>query len=262
MSRAAATQPPGPEATAPGGAGERYGPNTAEVTVFIESVGRLSPSRWRKVMAARESATRVTRDSSSQPAEIVRAMLAGAPDGTGTLPEPMSNVAADMAAILAKRSDAEAVAAWQAASALVRRRQLSALTFAAHYSPFGSVIPLAQASDLPPIVERFANALKWLSAPLWESLARPWSLDRESSASLLQAAMKSRARESEEAVAIAAITVAPRHISGDAGWAAVKTAVHGGRVLSSMGELTPEQLKTLWAPLEAAVALRSLTDAP
>src|SRR5437773_2302339 len=74
--------------------------------------------------------------------------------------------------------------------------------------------------------------------------------------------MKSRARESEEAVAIAAITVAPRHISGDAGWAAVKTAVHGGRVLSSMGELTPEQLKTLWAPLEAAVALRSLTDAP
>src|SRR5438046_975264 len=184
--------------------------NPAEVTAFIGSAGRLSPPRWRKVMAARESATRVTRDSSSQPAEIVRAMLAGAPDGTGTLPEPMSNVAADMAAILAKRSDAEAVAAWQAASALVRRRQLSALTFAAHYSPFGSVIPLAQASDLPPIVERFANALKWLSAPLWESLARPWSLDRESSASLLQAAMKSLARESEEAVAIAASTVAPR----------------------------------------------------
>ena len=214
------------------------------------------------MIAAREAATRVTRDSSGQPAEMVRALLGGAPDGAGILPEPMSNVAADMAAILAKRSDAEAVAAWQAASALVRRRQLSALTFAAHYSPFASVIPLAQASDLPPIVERFANALKWLSAPLWESLARPWSLDRESSASLLQAAMKSRARESEEAVAIAAITVAPRHISGDAGWAAVKTAVHGGRVLSSMGELTPEQLKTLWAPLEAAVALRSLTDAP
>src|SRR5438046_2328533 len=118
LSRAAATQPPGPQATAPGGAGERYGPNTAEVTVFIESVGRLSPSRWRKVIAAREAATRVTRDRSSQPAEIVRAMLAGAPDGTGTLPEPMSNVAADVAAILAKRSDAEAVAAWQAAAAL------------------------------------------------------------------------------------------------------------------------------------------------
>ena len=262
LSQAAATQPPGPSATAPAGAGERYGPNTAEVTAFIESVGRLSPSKWKKVIAAREAATRVTRDGSGQPAEIVRALLGGAPNGAGTLPEPMSNVATDMAAILAKRSDAEAVAAWQAASALVRRRQLSALTFAAHYAPFASVIPPAQAVELPPIVDRFANALKWLSARQWESLARPWSLDRDSSASLLQAALKSRARESEEAAAIAAIAVAPRHVSGDAGWAAVKTAVHGGRVLSSMGELTPEQLQALWAPLEEAVALRSLTDAP
>jgi len=115
---------------------------------------------------------------------------------------------------------------------------------------------------LPPIVERFANALKWLSAPQWESLSRPWSLDRETSGSLLQAALKSGARDSEEAVAVAAIAVAPKHVSGDAGWAAVKTAVHGGRVLSSMSELTPEQLQTVWAPLEEAVALRSLTDAP
>ena len=214
------------------------------------------------MLAARESASRVTRDGAGQPAEIVRAMLGGAPNGTGTLPEPMSNVASDLAAILAKRSDAEAVAAWQAASALVRRRQLSALTFAAHYAPFASVIPPVRAGELPPIVERFANALKWLSAPQWESLSRQWSLDRESSAILLQAALKSRARESEEAVAIAAIAVAPKHIAGDAGWAAVKTAVHGGRVLSSMNELTAEQLQVLWAPLEAAVALRSLTDAP
>src|SRR5690348_12119895 len=247
---------------APVGAGERYGPNPAEVTAFIESVGRLSPSRWKKVIAAREAAIRVTRDGSGQPAEIVRALLGGVPNGAGTLPEPMSNVATDMAAMLAKRSDAEAVAAWQAASALVRRRQLSALTFAAHYAPFASVIPPVQAEGLPPIVERFANALKWLSAPQWESLSRPWSLDRETSGVLLQAALRSQARDSEEAVAIAAIAVAPRHVSGDAGWAAVKTAVHGGRVLSSMGELTPELLQTVWAPLEEAVALRSLIDAP
>ena len=45
LSQAAATQPPGPSATAPAGAGERYGPNTAEVTAFIESVGRLSQAR-------------------------------------------------------------------------------------------------------------------------------------------------------------------------------------------------------------------------
>ena len=246
----------------PAGAGERYGPNTAEVTAFIESVGRLSPSKWKKVIAARELATRVTRDGSGQPAETVRALLGGAPNGAALLPEPMSNAATDLAAVLAKRSDEEAVAAWQAASALVRRRQLSALTFAAHYAPFASVIPPAQAAEVPPIVERFANALKWLSAPQWESLARQWSLDRETSASLLQAALKSGARESEEVVAIAAIAVAPRHVSGDAGWAAVKTAVHGGRVLSSMSELTPEQLQVVWAPLEEAVALRSLTDAP
>ena len=262
LSRAAASQPPGPAATAPAGAGERYGPNTAEVSAFIESVGRLSPSKWKKVIAARESVARVTRDGSGQPAEIVRAMLGGAPNGAGTLPEPMSNVATDMAAMLAKRSDAEAVAAWQAASALVRRRQLSALTFAAHYAAFASVIPPAQVEAPPPIVARFANALKWLSAPQWESLARPWSLERETSGSLLQAALRSGARESEEAVAIAAITVAPKHLSGDTGWAAIKTAVHGGRVLASIGELTPEQLQIVWAPLEVAVALRSLTDAP
>src|SRR5262249_45975810 len=161
-----------------------------------------------------------------------RALLAGAPNGTGTLPEPMSNVATDLAGILAKRSDAEAVAAWQAASALVRRPQLSALMFAAHYAPFASVIPAAQAEGLPPNVERFANALKWLSAAQWESLGRPWTLDRDASASLLQAALKGRAREAEEAVAMAAIAVAPKHVAGDVGWAAVKTAVHGGRVLS------------------------------
>lgn len=249
------------EAPAPPGAPERYGPNTAEVTAFIESVGRLSPSKWKKVIAARESAVRVTRDGSGQPAEIVRALL-GAPNGAGTLPEPMSNVATDLAAILASRSDEEAVAAWQAASALVRRRQLSALTFAAHYAAFASVIPPVPARDLPPIVERFANALRWLGAAQWESMAKPWSLDREASAALLQATLKSRAREAEEAVAMAAIAMAPKHVAGDAGWAAVKTAVHGGRVLSTIGELTAEQLRILWTPLEDAVALRSLIEAP
>ena len=244
------------------GAAERYGPNTTEVTAFVDSVGRLSPSKWKKVLAAREGVARVTRDGAGQPAEIVRALLAGTSDGAGSLPEPMSNLASDLAAILATRSDAEAVIAWHAASALVRRRQLAALTFAAHYAPFAAVIPLAQTAELPPIVERFANALKWLGAGQWELLARSWSLDRDPSSSLLQAALRSGARDSEEAVALAAIAVAPRHVSGDAGWAAVKTAVHGARVLCSMAELAPEQLAVLWAPLDGAIALRSLTEAP
>ncbi len=250
MSQAAAT------------ATERYGPNTGEVSAFIESVRRLAPAQWRKVLAARESLVRVTRDGAGPPAETVRALLDETASGETTLPEPMANVARDLAGALSGRSDAEAVAAWQAATALVRRRQLAALTFAAHYAPFASVIPPQRESEVAPIVQLFANALKWLAAAQWESLARPWSLDREASSALLQASLKSRARDAEEYVALSAIGLAAKHVSGDAGWAAVKTAVHGARVLGSMAELTAEQCCTLWAPLEAAIALRSLTEAP
>jgi len=249
---AAATEP---------GTTDRYGPNSTEVSGFIDSVGRLTPAQWRKVVAAREAVARVTRDGSGQPAEVVRAILGGAHDGSGGLPEPMANVAADLASVLAGRSDAEAAAAWQAGSALVRRRQLAALTFAAHYAPVAPVIPLAETADVAPIVRLFANALKWLSAGPWELLARPWSLDRDASSTLLQAALKSKARDAEEFVALAAIALAARHVAGDSGWAAVKTAVHGARVLASRGELTAEQTAFLWAPLEDAIALRSLTEA-
>jgi len=241
---------------------ERYGPNTGEVSAFIASVRRLAPAQWRKVVAARESAARVTRDASGPPAETVRALLGATPNGEATLPEPMANLARDLAGAVAGRSDDEAVAAWQAATALVRRRQLAALTFAAHYAPFAAVIPPAHPEDVPPIVRLYANALKWLAAAQWESLARQWSLDRESSSALLQASLKSKSRDAEELVALAAIGLAAKHVSGDAGWAAVKTAVHGARVLGSMGELAAEQARTLWAPLEEAIALRSLTEAP
>lgn len=248
MSQAAAT------------ATERYGPNTGEVTAFIESVRRLTPAQWRKVLAGRESVVKVTRDGSGPPAETVRALLGAT--GDATLPEPMANVARDLADALAGRSDAEAVAAWQAATALVRRPQLAALTFAAHYAPFALVIPPERPDEVPAIVQLYANAMKWLSASQWESLGRPWSLDRESSSALLQASLKSKARDAEEYVGLAAIALAAKHVSGDGGWAAVKTAVHGARVLASMGELTAEQRVTLWAPLEDAIALRSLTEAP
>ncbi|HEY6875286.1 MAG TPA: hypothetical protein VI384_02890 [Candidatus Dormibacteraeota bacterium] len=250
-----------PAAATASGAVDKYGPNSAEVTAFIETVGRLTPGQWRKVVAAREAVAKVTRDGSGQPAEVVRALLARGTNGDGALPEPFANVASDLAGVLAGRSDEEAVAAWQAASALVRRRQLAALTFAAHYAPFAAVVPLAETEEVPPIVRLFANAMKWLSAGQWESLARPWSLDREASTTLLQAAHRSKAREAEEFVALAAIAMAARHIAGDSGWAAVKTAVHGARVLASRGELTAEQTAIVWAPLEDAIPLRSLTEA-
>jgi hypothetical protein len=223
------------------------------VSAFIDALGRLAGAQWRKVVAARRSAGSLIRDPTVLPAEAVRAMLQGAASG---------GLAWALAGILAPRSDEEVVATWQAASALARRRQLSALTFAAHYVPFAAVIPLASTEPVPPSVELFTKALRWLGETQWQALARPWTLDREVAAVLLQAAMKSKTREAEEAAAFAAFAVAHKHLSGDAGWTAVKTAVHGGRVLSCRADLTAEQLSVLWAPLEEAIALRSLDERP
>jgi hypothetical protein len=192
------------------------------------------------------------RDPTVLPAEAVRAMLRGEANG---------GIAPALAAILEPRSDEEVVATWQAASALARRRQLSPLTFAAHYVSFATVIPPA-ATDVPPSVDLFIKALRWLGDMQWQALARPWTLEREAAVALMQAAIKSKTREAEEAAAFAAFAVAHKHLSGDTGWAAVKTAVHGGRVLSCRTELTAEQLSVLWAPLEEAIALRSLDDRP
>jgi len=232
---------------------EPFGPNSAELSAFIDALGKLTPAQWRKVVAARRSAGSLIRDPNVLSAEAVRALLRGEANG---------GIAPALAGILEARSDEEVVATWQAASALARRRQLSPLTFAAHYVPFATVIPPATPDPLPPGVDLFTKALRWLGETQWLALARPWSIDREAAAALLQAAMKSRPREAEEAAALAAFAVAHKHLSGDAGWAAVKTAVHGGRVLSCRPELTAEHLTVLWAPLEAAIALRSLDERP
>src|SRR5207247_893049 len=48
------------------------------------------------------------------------------------------------------------------------------------------------------------------------------------------------------------------HLVGDEGWTAVRTAVHGGRVLSALAELTAEETAQLWSPLETTIALPSL----
>ena len=248
---------PSQVATEPG----PFGPNSTEVAAFVEAVSRLTPAQWRRAVAARRAAAQVTRDSSGLSAEAIRELLRGAPDA-GAPTDPMSAVAAALADVLKERTDDEVVAVWQAVSALARRRQLSALTFAAHYVAFASLVPAAPTEEPPSSVQVFVRALKWLGPAQWRELARPWTLDREASASLLQAAMRSRARESEEAAAVGALLVVGKHLSGDAAWAAVKTAVHGARVLTCRGELAQEQLGALWAPLEAAIALRSLDDRP
>jgi len=249
---------PGSQTESAVAAGERFGPNSGEVGEFLLAAGRLTAAQWRKVLAVRGSVSKVVRDSSAQPAEAVRSLLHGAAGGTSTLGEPMAAVASALAEGLRDRSDAEVAAAWSAASALVRRRQLASLTFAAHYLPFASAIPPVVSAEPPAGVQLFAKTLKWLAPAQWESLARPWSVDREASTSLLQVAARTPARESEEAVALSALAAVTNHLSGDAGWAAMKTVVHGARVLSCRGELTPAQLQALWVPLEQAIPLRSL----
>ena len=248
-----ATEEAGADSTPVAAAAQPFGPNSTEVSAFIDALGKLSPAQWRKVVAARRSAASLIRDPTVLPAEPVRAMLRGEANG---------GIGPALAEILGPRSDEEVVTAWQAVSALARRGQLSPLTFAAHYVPFAALIPPAAAEAPVPSVDLFTKALRWLGESQWLVLARPWTLDRELATALLQAAIKSRTREAEEAAALAAFAVSHKHLSGDAGWAAVKTAVHGGRVLSCRAELTAEQLIALWAPLEEAVALRSLDDRP
>jgi len=257
-----ATEEAGSASTPAGTGSGRFGPNSAEVAAFVEAAGLLTAAQWKKVAAARRAAATLIRDPSALSPDAIRSLLRGVPNGEASATEPTSALASALAGVLDRKSDEEVVATWQAASALTRRRQLSPLTFAAHYMPFASAIPLVATEQPVPSVELFTKALRWLDEPQWQSLARTWTLDREASAALLQAAMKVTTREAEESAALAAFAVAPKHLSGDAGWAAVKTAVHGGRVLSCRPELSADQLAALWAPLEEAIALRSLDDRP
>src|SRR2546426_500765 len=79
---------------------------------------------------------------------------------------------------------------------------------------------------------------------------------------LLQALAKSNYLKAEEAAALIGLRTIPTLLSGDAGWGAVRTVTHGGRVLGARGELTREMVVALWAPLEAAVPLASVEEAP
>src|SRR5258708_38167278 len=58
---------------------------------------------------------------------------------------------------------------------------------------------------------------------------------------------------------MAALTLIPAQVTGDSGWAAVRTAVHGGRGLGFLSDLSPDQVAELWAPIEQVVPFASLT---
>src|SRR5258708_33868484 len=101
--------------------------------------------------------------------------------------------------------------------------------------------------------------LEGLTAEQCEALGRRWRLEPEVSRALLQAVANHREARSEESVAMAALTLIPAQVTGDSGWAAVRTAVHGGRVLGSLSDLSPDQVAELWAPIEQVGPFASLT---
>jgi hypothetical protein len=235
----------------------RFGPNTAEVEAFINAVAQLTPWQWRQVLAARRLVASVTKEGAGESSRSIQAAIRSS---DGRMSEPMSKAGEILFDTLARKSEEKQVAAWQAMSALVTRHQLSAVKFAAHYAPFSALIPVSGSDVLDPLTRRFMAELESISAKQCEGLARRWRVEPSASRALLQSVANHPEVKSEEAVAMAALTVIPAHITGDSGWAAVRTAVHGGRVLGCVSDLSPQEVAALWAPLEAVIPFASLAE--
>ena len=242
-------------------ASRRFGPNTAEVEAFINAVAELTPWQWRQALAVRRLVASVTKEGArGEAAESARSIQAAIRSSDARLSEPMSKAGEVLFDTLAKKSEEKQVAAWQAMSALVMRTHLPALKFAAHYAPFAALIPVSGSDVLDPKTRHFLAALEGLSAAQCSTLARRWRIEPAASRALLQAVTKHLHVKSEEAAAMAALTVIPAHLTGDSGWAAVRTAVHGGRVLGCMSDLSEHEVTELWLPLEEVVPLASLAE--
>ena len=171
---------------------------------------------------------------------------------------PLVNAGSALYDFLDGRTDDEAVAAWQAVSALVRRQHLSPIKFAASYAPFASAIPATNPRTLGAPVLRYVSAVGRLSANQCAMLARPWQMADDVSSVLSKAVADAGARTAEEAAALAAVVTVPMRVSGSEGWAAAKTAAFGGRVIGSRSRLSLEQLEVLWKPIQPAIPLASL----
>ena len=242
-------------------ASRRYGDNTAEVDAFIHSASQLSPWQWRQVLTARRLVSTVTKEDPAQATAALQQVQTAIRSADGKVSESMSKAGEALFEALDKRSDEKVATAWQALSALVMREQLSALKFAVHYAPFISLIPVSGFDALDPDTMRFLGAVEGLTKERCELLARRWRLDAEASRGLLKVVARRRYLKGEEAAALLALRTVPTYLQGDAGWAAVKTLVHGGRVLGARTDMPKEQVAVLWAPLEAAIPLASV-EAP
>jgi hypothetical protein len=321
-------------AAAPVKAVAPFGRNSSEVSSFIRGVNELTPIQWMRVLDRRKLVASVTRDSSVEPAGVVRSILAtiegtqsldsftrcrafaaveragyavesngklstdqvaemyapfaqsipfgyvkgsgfahqlaalskhdwqkvaaGAPPANEEAVAPLVNAGTALIDFFGGRSDDEAVAAWHAVSALVRRHHLTPIKFAASYAPFASAIPVTSPRALGAMVSRYVTALGRLGAPQCAVLAKQSEVDQDAANALSKATVDGSARTAEEAAALAAVVSVPMRVAGSVGWAAVKTAAYGGKVIASRARLTPEQLEALWKPIEPAVPLASL----
>ena len=241
-------------------ASRRFGPNTAEVEAFIDAAAQLTPWQWRQVLANRRLVASVTKEGAGQPSESARTIQEAIRASDGRMSGPMAHAGEVLFDTLVKKSEEKQVAAWQAMSALVMRHQLPALKFAAHYAPFATLIPASGSDVIDPLTRRFLTALEALTPAQCEALAHRLHVEPAASRALLEAVAKHPEVKSEEVVAMAALTVIPAHITGDPGWAAVRMAVHGGRVLGCMTDLSQAQVAILWAPLEAVIPLVLLSE--
>jgi len=238
-------------------AAHRFGPHTAEVEAFIVAVGQLTPWQWRQVQTTKRLVASVSKDGAGA-TDSARSIQSAIRSSDGRISEPMARAGEVLFDTLAKKSDDKQVAAWQAMTALIMRSNLPALKFAVHYAPFATLIPLSGSDVLDPRTRRFVALLEGLTRDQLAGLAKRWRVEAGASRALLQAVAKHRHARSEEAVAVAALSFIPHHLVGDEGWTAVRTAVHGGRVLSALAELTAEETAQLWSPLETTIALPSL----
>ena len=238
-------------------AAHRFGPHTAEVEAFIVRAAQLTPWQWRQVLAVRRLVVSVSKEG---PPDSARSIQAAIRTSDRRISEPIARAGEVLFDTLVKKSDDKQVAAWQAMTAVVMRSQLPALKFAVSYAPFGALIPLSGSDVLDPKTRRFIARLEDLTKEQLEVLARRWRIEPAASRTLLQAIAKNRHVKSEEAVAIAALSLIPNHLTGDEGWAAVRTAVHAGRVLGSLGDLTEQEITELWAPVEPVIPLASLSE--
>jgi hypothetical protein len=171
---------------------------------------------------------------------------------------PLVNAGTALIDFFGGRSDDEAVAVWHAVSALVRRQHLTPLNFAASYAPFASAIPVTNPRSLGAMVSRYVTAVGRLGASQCTLLAQPWQMEDDLSNALSKAMADGSARPAEEAAALAAVVTVPMRLAGSNGWAAVKTAAFGGRVIASRSRLSAEQIEALWKPIQGAIPLASL----